>query len=115
MLAPMFNFTRSPMAKFLPKEKSEVKKPGPRYWLRIWVGKKLRPDAASKLAELKHELWPFTHSCCPGPRTCAGVAVPPFSIAVVPSTTVKGRPLRAMKFCEKSQLPNRTFINRLLK
>src|SRR5579872_727135 len=115
MLAPIFNFIRSPILKFLPNEKSDVKKPGPRYWLRICVGKKLKPLALVNCAELKHWLFPFTHCCCAGPRGCAGVAVPPFWIAVVPSTTVKGNPLRAMKFSEKIQFPNKMLANRLLK
>ena len=45
--------------KFLLIEKSESKNPGPRYWLRIWLGNVLKLPAEVNAPELKHTLNPF--------------------------------------------------------
>src|SRR5208282_55693 len=111
MFAPTVSVIRSLILKFLFTVKSESKNPGPRYWLRFWFGKVGRPVAPANSAELKHWLNPFEQFCCAGPSTCVGAVAPgpAFAIATVPSVTVKGRPLRTMKFSDTIQPPAMAF------
>src|ERR1700722_7166574 len=118
MLAPRVILIRSEMWKFFPNVKSELKNPGRRHWLRRCVGHSPKLLAEAKSLPLKHWLAPFTQLCCGfGATSCAGVlmAPSPFVIAVVPSITVNGRPLRVMKFSENTQPPRIPFAARLLK
>ena len=71
-LAPTVTFTRSVAWKSLPKVKSELKNPGPRYWLRISLGKNPRLLALASCAALKHALVPFTQLCCAWPEHLYG-------------------------------------------
>ena len=120
MLAPIVSLIRSVAWKFFPNVKSELKNPGPRNWLRRCVGYSPSPLAGAKSAELKHWLCPFSQLCCAfrlksAVPVCCRPGLVLFAIEAVPSVTVKGKPLRVMKFWEKTQPPRMPFAARLLK